>query len=414
MHSTSDINSSFRNSLNDLKKDGQPYHTRGTDVIEITGYNFAITNPRMRFLTQPYRYNNISATIAETFWVFSGRNDLNFLKFFLPNCVDYADPNTPFLWGGAYGPRLRVYDVLNNRFFLYDENWNAPSKNYEISQLDKKNTDQILNAIKAIKQDKFTRQSIIMIPDPTWDYDPDFKTKDRPCTIFIQFLVRDNRLNCYTYLRSNDVIWGAYNINIFEWTFLQEIIASILGLKLGTYNHYATSFHYYTTMEKRIGDILSHNYNVYYETNKPNIMNRFDSLEDFYHTIEKAIAVFEKLIAFTDPTSLLEQSLTEIITNNIPESYHVLNSPLRDYFISVSSYILIEHGLYKAALTLLEYILEDDIYIATIEGLMRRSEKKGIRNEIESLFNNSLSSLKQHRAITDNTYKYITGDWKTL
>ena len=46
-------------------------------------------------------------------------------------------------------------------------------------------------------------------------------------------------------MRSNDLIWGASGVNIFNFTFMQEYFASILGLKLGSYYHTAHNMHFY-------------------------------------------------------------------------------------------------------------------------------------------------------------------------
>lgn len=46
-------------------------------------------------------------------------------------------------------------------------------------------------------------------------------------------------------MRSNDIIWGASAVNIFNYTFMQEYMAAILGLEVGNYFHFADNFHYY-------------------------------------------------------------------------------------------------------------------------------------------------------------------------
>ena len=41
------------------------------------------------------------------------------------------------------------------------------------------------------------------------------------------------------------MIWGASAVNVFNYTYMQEYVAAILGLELGTYYHIADNFHYY-------------------------------------------------------------------------------------------------------------------------------------------------------------------------
>ena len=53
-------------------------------------------------------------------------------------------------------------------------------------------------------------------------------------------------------MRSNDIIWGASAVNIFNYTFMQEYMATILGLEVGNYFHFADNFHYYDRHKEMI------------------------------------------------------------------------------------------------------------------------------------------------------------------
>ena len=46
-------------------------------------------------------------------------------------------------------------------------------------------------------------------------------------------------------IRSNDLIWGLSGINAFEWSALQEIMASILGVTPGPLHFFPSSLHIY-------------------------------------------------------------------------------------------------------------------------------------------------------------------------
>ncbi|MCB0748177.1 MAG: thymidylate synthase, partial [Ignavibacteriae bacterium] len=56
------------------------------------------------------------------------------------------------------------------------------------------------------------------------------------------------------YMRSNDFLWGASAVNIFNNTFIQEYFAHILKMQIGNYYHFSNNFHYYeeqrSTIEK--------------------------------------------------------------------------------------------------------------------------------------------------------------------
>jgi thymidylate synthase len=70
--------------------------------------------------------------------------------------------------------------------------------------------------------------------------------KDVPCTVAIQFVVRDGAVSAVTFMRSNDALWGLSH-DIFAFTMLQELVACDLGLDVGPYVHHVGSLHLYDT-----------------------------------------------------------------------------------------------------------------------------------------------------------------------
>lgn len=85
---------------------------------------------------------------------------------------------------------------------------------------------------------------------------------DVPCTVFIQFMIRDNKLNLLTYMRSNDLIYGTpYNINYFillQHRMLEELRheEQFTTLELGTLTHHASSLHIYKKHFSKVRDML--------------------------------------------------------------------------------------------------------------------------------------------------------------
>jgi thymidylate synthase len=68
--------------------------------------------------------------------------------------------------------------------------------------------------------------------------------KEIPCTCTLQFMVRDQRLEMFTNMRSNDAFLGLPH-DVFAFTMLQEIIARTLGLEVAEYKHAVGSLHLY-------------------------------------------------------------------------------------------------------------------------------------------------------------------------
>jgi thymidylate synthase len=68
--------------------------------------------------------------------------------------------------------------------------------------------------------------------------------EDVPCTCTLQFLVRDDRVQMLTNMRSNDIYYGLVH-DVFAFTMIQELVASSLSLDVGTYKHFVASLHLY-------------------------------------------------------------------------------------------------------------------------------------------------------------------------
>ena len=77
---------------------------RTGEVSEIKGVNFTLENPLEREVNVPPRRASLPAQIAETLWVLSGRNDVEFISHYLPRAKDFSDDGV--VWRAGYGPRL--------------------------------------------------------------------------------------------------------------------------------------------------------------------------------------------------------------------------------------------------------------------------------------------------------------------
>jgi len=107
-------------------------------------------------------------------------------------------------------------------------------------------SNQIFKIIGMLKEKPETRQAILGIWRPELDIDPAIggTRKDIPCTLALQFLVRDGQLNCIGTMRSND-LWLGLPYDVFCFTTLQNFIASELGIPSGFYQHQPGSLHLY-------------------------------------------------------------------------------------------------------------------------------------------------------------------------
>lgn len=112
--------------------------------------------------------------------------------------------------------------------------------------------DQIEKVIELLKKDPNSRRAVINLNTPN---EKVIETKDEPCTIALQFMIRKGNLDCTTMMRSNDIWYGTpYDIAFF--TELQKYIAQRLGIGYGYYTHFVTSLHLYDRDYDKVCDVL--------------------------------------------------------------------------------------------------------------------------------------------------------------
>lgn len=196
----------------------------GETTKELLHRQIVLDRPWQREVLAPHRNANIVAQIAETMWVLAGRDDIEFLGQYLPRAADFSDDGK--VWRGAYGPRLRAFDAG------------------DLSRP----IDQVKHIVDLLSLDRSSRRAVISIYDPIVDSKDG---KDIPCNDFLSFISRNGRLDLSVFVRSNDLMWGWSGINAFEWSALQEIVAGILGVGVGSLVFNTTSLHIYDRHWKR-------------------------------------------------------------------------------------------------------------------------------------------------------------------
>ena len=101
--------------------------------------------------------------------------------------------------------------------------------------------DQIDYVIDLLRQQPNTRQAAITILDMK---EHDTFTFDTPCTYAVQFTIVHGRLDMCVTMRSNDLWYGFCN-DQYQFSNMQDMISLELGIKPGTYYHFAHNMHLY-------------------------------------------------------------------------------------------------------------------------------------------------------------------------
>lgn len=217
--SASTLNASFQECLKELVEYGVETKPRGEKVKEIINYSIVLDNPRNRVVTFAERKTSMKYLLGEFIWYLSGSpnvQDINmYSKFWEAIAKEDGTVNS------NYGTRIFGH-----------------SKLYPFNQWNK--------AKELLQKDKDSRQAIIRI-NHAEDYT--YANKDVPCTLTLQFFIRNDALHLVVNMRSND-IWRGYCNDQFQFTMLQELMMLELrefypNLELGKYYHNAASMHIY-------------------------------------------------------------------------------------------------------------------------------------------------------------------------
>lgn len=241
---------------------------RGMKIHENINTTLILTNPRDRLVTLPSREMSFRYLAGELAFYFSMSDELDFISRyskFWNKCSDDGETVN-----SCYGKKLM------SRFLYDDQPFNGSQIGYAIKQLEK---------------DKDSRKAISLIYTPV---NTDLDTKDNPCTMYLQFMIRNNELNLVVNMRSND-IWFGLPYDLAFFTIMQELVFTELkksvypDLELGKYFHNAGSFHLYEKDFAKAEKVVTEDINSY---------------------------VFEKQ-AFS-MSSMTEQTLEEMCTGFLP------------------------------------------------------------------------------------------------
>jgi thymidylate synthase len=211
------IDDLIRESLNTLTAQGVHNEPTKGPNLELTGVLLSLSNPLNR-ISRTETKSTIFSCLGELFWYLSGSEEVSHMSYYLKDYVDYAENDGSV--GGAYGPR--IFGTHNS-------------------------VNQLENVISILESKPPSRQAVIQIFDKRDLVD---KKKDIPCTLNLQFILRDLKLELIVTMRSNDVFRGLTH-DIFCFTMIQELVANELSerldsnISLGTYKHFVGSFHVY-------------------------------------------------------------------------------------------------------------------------------------------------------------------------
>lgn len=185
------IDHAWYQALNDCFRHGQLNAPRGIQTRELLGHTITV-DMSQPILNLGHRNLGYHFLCAEAAWVLSGDNKLQSLMPYAPAISAMSDDGI-FL-SGAYGPPL---------------------------------IKQLSYVVDTLMKDPSSRQAVATI----WQPNPS-PSKDIPCTVSVQWLIRDSHIHTFVNMRSSD-IWLGVPYDIFTFTMLTGAICLLIRERIG-------------------------------------------------------------------------------------------------------------------------------------------------------------------------------------
>ena len=174
---------------------GKTYSPRGIETTEVLAHTSVVDMnfPIVNVIERKVDYNFM---FTEAWWILSGRNDVGTLEKYAPSISKFSDDGKTFK--GAYGPRI---------------------------------SNQLDYVSDCLIKDASSRQAVMTI----WTPNPE-ESKDIPCTISLQFMLRDEKLHCIATMRSSDA-WIGFIYDVFVFSAISAYIKAEIIRKLNYHTH---------------------------------------------------------------------------------------------------------------------------------------------------------------------------------
>lgn len=253
------VNELYAEGLALLIRAGLHEKSRAGDVIVVSSPVMSVyLNPCERVLFDAERDANPFFHLMEGLWMLAGRDDSAFLDHYVKDFGERFAEKEDKRIHGAYGYRWRNHSAFG--------------------------FDQLQVVIDKLKLNHGDRQAVIQMWDCRGDWygggpgssGPDYAGfddlrgdyKDRPCNTHLYLRVRSmskindvtpsvHKLDLTICCRSNDIVWGAYGANAVHMSMLQEYLAGMIGVQVGTMYQLSNNYHGYVSQFDKTGHVAS-------------------------------------------------------------------------------------------------------------------------------------------------------------
>jgi len=265
----SNANQAFVEGLVLLKERGQYVNSRGFKAKESLFVSFEIEDATQLSVEVPARKFNEDYAILEWLWYLNADPSVTNIGKFASIWNDIADSH------GRVESNYGVY--LKPQWY-----W----------------------VVEELIKDPDSRRATIVINHSTHK---NKNPKDYPCTQYIHFFIRNNKLHLQVSMRSNDAVFGFCN-DVFTFCLFQQLMKNELNnrglhVDLGKYYHAAGSFHVYDRHYRMMDKICKNYYLKCSQNGYPNDLKKFELKPEFiWSNLEKNV----KFLSSDQPKESIE------------------------------------------------------------------------------------------------------------
>lgn len=210
------VHAALPTALDVIRRNGVLRGSRNGEVLVMPEPVVTIyRRPTEKVVFYPERDFNVAFCVYEALWMLAGRDDLRPLQRYIKRFGEFSDDGVTL--HAAYGRRWRL----------------------SFGQ------DQLKVIATRLQRDRDDRRSVLQMWDTKLDLGS--ASRDVPCNVTATLQVNvQGQLELNVFNRSNDILWGAYFANAFQFGTLLEYMANWIGVEVGPYRQLSMNWHAYT------------------------------------------------------------------------------------------------------------------------------------------------------------------------
>jgi len=161
--------------------------------------------------------------------------------------------NAEFKWYDSMEPHVTKISNHAKMWGMVCDDSGMVNSNYGYLIGSPQNGYQYNNVLKELQRDLYSRRAVMYYANPMIHYTGG---KDHVCTLYVSYIVRDNKLHAFVSMRSSDIRFGIIGADLAWQVRTLKRLASDLCIKPGDVHWHAVSLHLYERHFNQLKEIV--------------------------------------------------------------------------------------------------------------------------------------------------------------